>query len=223
VTEPFVPPPDPRPLDPPWPQAVWPPAPGTVLRGRTVELTLSDPSRDADGLFVALDHDQVWAHVAGRPADVEAMAALIRTKLADPAWWPWTVRLVRPLGGFDACDVVGTSSYLEIDAGAARGEIGSTTYAPTVWATEVNPECKLLLLAYVFEQCRFGRVQLKTDIRNERSQRAIARLGAQHEGVLRRYQRRSDGSIRDSVLFSITAEEWPAVRAGLVARLGPTP
>jgi RimJ/RimL family protein N-acetyltransferase len=62
-------------------------------------------------------------------------------------------------------------------------------------------------------------VQLKTDIRNHRSQRAIARLGAAYEGVLRRYQRRADGSVRDTVLFSITAEEWPRVRAGLLARL----
>ena len=57
-----------------------------------------------------------------------------------------------------------------------------------------------------------GRVQLKTDIRNVRSQQAIARLGARYEGILRRYQRRADGSIRDTVLFSVTAEEWPAVR-----------
>ena len=64
-----------------------------------------------------------------------------------------------------------------------------------------------------------GRVQLKTDVRNVRSQRAIARLGAQYEGVLRRYQRRSDGSIRDTVLFSVTAEDWPEVKQRLEQRL----
>ncbi len=64
-----------------------------------------------------------------------------------------------------------------------------------------------------------SRVQLKTDIRNERSQQAIARLGARYEGVLRRYQRRADASIRDTVLFSITTEEWPDVKARLTARL----
>ena len=82
----------------------------------------------------------------------------------------------------------------------------------------VNPECKLLLMEWAFEN-GFGRVQLKTDIRNARSQQAIARLGATFEGVLRRYQRRQDGSVRDTVLFSVTAEQWPAVRAGLAARL----
>jgi len=83
----------------------------------------------------------------------------------------------------------------------------------------VNPECKLLLLTYAFDELHMGRVQLKTDIRNHRSQQAIARLGATYEGVLRRYQRRADGSVRDTVMFSITAEEWPGVRQRLVDRV----
>ncbi|HEU4581308.1 MAG TPA: GNAT family protein, partial [Polyangiaceae bacterium] len=72
---------------------------------------------------------------------------------------------------------------------------------------------------FAFERLGAGRVQLKTDVRNQRSQRAIARLGARYEGTLRRYQRRDDGTVRDTVLFSILAEEWPQVRAGLLARL----
>ena len=218
MSPPFSPPPDARPDDTAWPEAVWPPAAGTVLRGRTVALSVSGPE-DAGELFAALDDDSVWAHVAGRPADVEAMADLVRWKLAEPTWCPWTVRLRRPIGSHAAGAIVGTTSFLEVSAPDARGEIGSTTYAPAVWGTEVNPECKLLLLAYAFEHCRFGRVQLKTDARNHRSQRAIARLGATYEGVLRRYQRRSDGTVRDTVLYSITAEEWPAVRIGLAQRL----
>jgi RimJ/RimL family protein N-acetyltransferase len=111
------------------------------------------------------------------------------------------------------------SSYLEVSPADARLEIGFTAFTPDVWGTAVNPECKLLLLGHAFEDLRCGRVQLKTDIRNVRSQRAIDRLGARHEGVLRRYQRRADGTVRDTVLFSIVAEEWPAVRDGLRARL----
>jgi RimJ/RimL family protein N-acetyltransferase len=83
----------------------------------------------------------------------------------------------------------------------------------------VNPETKLLLLTYAFETLGMGRVQLKTDIRNHRSQQAIARLGAEFEGVLRRYQRRGDGTVRDTVMFSITAQDWPRVKAGLIGRL----
>ena len=81
----------------------------------------------------------------------------------------------------------------------------------------MNPACKLLLMEWAFDH-GFGRVQLKTDIRNARSQQAIARLGAQYEGVLRRYQRRQDDSVRDTVVFSVTAEDWPLVRDGLLAR-----
>ncbi len=114
---------------------------------------------------------------------------------------------------------MGTSSYLGVSVADARLEIGSTAYSPPVWASVVNPEVKLLLFEHAFEVLRVGRVQLKTDVRNVRSQQAIARLGARYEGTLRRYQRRADGSVRDTVMFSVTAEEWPAVRDGLLARL----
>jgi RimJ/RimL family protein N-acetyltransferase len=88
-----------------------------------------------------------------------------------------------------------------------------------VWGTVVNPQTKLLLLGHAFDDLGAGRVQLKTDIRNVRSQQAIARLGATYEGVLRRYQRRADGTVRDTVLFSVIAEQWPSVRERLQARL----
>jgi RimJ/RimL family protein N-acetyltransferase len=166
---------------------------------------------DADELFAALDSDEVWAHVRGRPATPLELAA---TLAAAPAAgrWPWVVR--------QDGSVVGTTSYLEVVPLDARLEIGYTLYARSAWGTVVNPECKLLLMQWAFEQGRFGRVQLKTDIRNARSQSAIARLGASYEGVVRRYQRRQDGSIRDTVLFSVTAEEWPTVKAGLLERVG---
>ena len=83
----------------------------------------------------------------------------------------------------------------------------------------VNPEAKLLLLSHAFDVLGAGRVQLKTDVRNHRSQQAIARLGARYEATLRRYQRREDGTVHDTVLFSILAEEWPAVRDGLLERI----
>jgi RimJ/RimL family protein N-acetyltransferase len=122
--------------------------------------------------------------------------------------------------GRPARTVIGTSSYLEVAPVDARLEIGATAYTPDAWATRVNPEAKLLLLQYAFEVLAVGRVQLKTDIRNERSAQAIARLGATFEGTLRRYQRRADDSIRDTLLFSITAEDWPRIRGRLKDRLG---
>jgi RimJ/RimL family protein N-acetyltransferase len=175
------------------------------------EITLSQfVPADAEELFHALDHDACWDHVAGRPTDPKEYAA---TLAAAPGAgrWPWVVR--------QAGLVVGTTSYLDVSLPDARLEIGSTAYSPSVWATDINPTCKLLLMEWAFDH-GFGRVQLKTDIRNRRSQAAIAKLGAAYEGVLRRYQRRSDGTVRDTVMYSVTAEEWPGVRERLRARLG---
>lgn len=210
---------DPRPQDRAWEPLAWPPGPDIVLVGGTVELRLTDPEADAAELFAALDHDSVWAHVAGRPASAADFAANLASTMHANGRVPWTVRLVTPIGDLPAGAVVGTTSYLEVGVAECRLEIGWTTYTPGAWATRVNPECKLLLMQYAFDVAGAGRVQLKTDIRNSRSQRAIARLGARFEGVLRRYQRRADGSIRDSVVFSVTVEDWPDVRAGLKSRL----
>jgi RimJ/RimL family protein N-acetyltransferase len=111
------------------------------------------------------------------------------------------------------------SCYLDVAVSDARLEIGATIYRPSVWGTAVNPDTKLLLLGYAFDELHVGRVQLKTDVRNTRSQRAISYMGARHEGTLGRYQRRADGTVRDSVLFSVLAEDWPRVRQGLARRV----
>lgn len=213
----FAPVADARPADRPWGALVWPP-PASPLGGRFVELRPVDPDADVDALFAALDHDAVWQHVAGRPSSAAEYGLTLRGQL-DAGRLPWVVRLVRPMSGLPAGSVVGTSSYLEASVPDARLEIGSTAYTPTVWGSVVNPEVKLLLLRLAFDTLGAGRVQLKTDVRNVHSQRAIARLGARYEGTLRRYQRRSDGTVRDTVLFSVVAEEWPRVRAGLAERV----
>ena len=197
---------DSRPDDVVWPQAEWPPP--HELVGDHVTLSQFVPA-DAPELYAALDHDACWDHVAGRPTSPEEYAATL-AQAPQSGRWPWVVRR--------ASEVVGTTSYLEVSLPDARLEIGSTAYSPSVWATEVNPECKLLLMSWAFDH-GFGRVQLKTDIRNRRSQAAIAKLGAAYEGVLRRYQRRQDGTVRDTVMFSVTAEEWPGARERLRARL----
>jgi RimJ/RimL family protein N-acetyltransferase len=214
----FTPRVDTRPVDVAWPRMPWPPTPDLRLRGRFVELSQADAERDAAELFAALDHDAVWEHLAGRPTDAAGYANLLNDGYAAGRL-PWIVRLAADTAGLAAGAVVGTSSYLDISASDARLEIGFTAYTPAVWAGVVNPETKLLLLGYAFDVLGAGRIQLKTDVRNARSQQAIARLGAQYEGVLRRYQRRSDDTMRDSVMFSILAEEWPAVRDALTARL----
>ncbi|MGW6377785.1 GNAT family N-acetyltransferase [Rhodococcus sp. NPDC055112] len=217
----FQPVEDPRPSDHPWPAMTWPVPAGTELVGTSVRLTPLDPATDATELFRALDHDRVWAHVPWRPSDPEQFAEFLRERGTQPEWQLWAVRTVGPCGELPAGAIVGTSAYLDVVVRDARLEIGMTLYTPEAWASAVNPETKALLLRYAFEQLGVGRVQLKTDVRNIRSQQAIARLGATYEGTLRRSFRREDGTVRDSVLFSIIAEDWPAVRDRLTARLDP--
>ena len=114
---------------------------------------------------------------------------------------------------------VGSTRFLEIAPEHGRLEIGWTWIAPSHQRTATNTEAKLLQLTYAFDELGATRVAFKTDERNERSQAAIARLGAVREGVLRHQFRMPDGYMRSSVYFSILADEWPAVKAALVRRL----
>ena len=189
----------------------WPIAPSTTLSWREIELRLATPG-DALELFEALDHDDCWSHVRGRPESEDDVVQVVidATRMGR---WMWVVR--------KSGSVVGTTSYLDVVPADERLEIGFTVYRRDAWATDVNPACKLLLMGWAFDH-GFGRVQLKTDIRNERSQAAIARLGAVREGVLRRYQRRQDGTMRDTVMYSVIREEWPTVQEQLITRLSAT-
>jgi N-acetyltransferase len=220
----FVPIEDARPHDDVWPAMSWPPA-DTVMHGRWVEVSQLDVRRDGTELFAALADDRVWEHLPWRPATVEQFSELAESRIG-PTTWTWVVRLrtsaALPGAHADLAPgtVLGMSSYLDVSVHDARLEIGATAYRPEVWGSAVNPDTKLLLLGYAFEQLGAGRVQLKTDVRNVRSQLAIARLGARYDGTLGRYQRRADGTVRDTVLFSVLAEDWPRIRDGLQARLG---
>ena len=154
----------------------------------------------------------------------------------------WSIMLVNPVGaGFEeywsaSCGalpterlpyairrlsdgrVVGTSTYFMTSAKHGGVEIGATFLRPDVRASPVNPEAKILMLGHAFD-CGAVRVQFKVDLRNERSQAAVAKLGAVKEGVLRRDTRTWTGHIRDTVVFSILDSEWPAVRLRLQQRL----
>ena len=114
---------------------------------------------------------------------------------------------------------IGSTCYLDVPLFKESVEIGATYYGRAHWGTGVNTECKLLLFTCAFEDLGFDRVQLKTDSNNERSQNAIARLGCTREGTLRHQQRRRDGSWRDTVYYSLLAQEWPEAKARMVERL----
>ena len=110
------------------------------------------------------------------------------------------------------------TSYHDIDPQRRALAIGHTAVDRPWWRTGVNTEAKLMLLEQAFDVLGAERVFWYTDVRNERSQRAIARLGASRDGVIRRHRKRPDGTWRDSVLFAMTADEWPAAAERLRAR-----
>ncbi len=134
----------------------------------------------------------------------------------------YAIRLARDSELGPAGTLVGTSSLIEADQRNESIHLGSTLYGSRWWGTPVNAEAKLLLLSHCFDDCGYGRVKIQTDRLNTRSQAAIAKLGAQREGVLRRDRKREDGTFRDTVVFSVLADEWPGVRAGLRERVGDT-
>jgi N-acetyltransferase len=148
-----------------------------------------------------------------RDASLEAFQDWVREALTRPAALLYSIFL------HESGEAVGMTGYLEIRPAHRGLEIGRTWFGKSFQGTRVNPESKYLLLAHAFEQLGAARVQLKTDLNNLHSQRAIEKLGAQREGVLRRYQMRSNGTLRDTVIYSILADEWPQVKAKLQARL----
>jgi RimJ/RimL family protein N-acetyltransferase len=115
--------------------------------------------------------------------------------------------------------VVGTTRFYEIDPNDRRLAIGYTWLSVSAQRTAVNTEAKLLLLTHAFEFWKFNRVEFITDVLNQQSRRAILRLGAKEEGILRSHMVMPNGRVRDSVCFSIIADEWPEVKADLTTRL----
>lgn len=167
----------------------------------------------AEGVLAAADHDDVFAWLSfGRPRDLTEARALVDDYVDDPARAAWAQVDLR------TGQVAGLTTYYDIDPGRRTVAIGYTWLGSAHWRTGLNTEAKLLLLTRAFDELGCVRVVWHTDVRNQRSQDAIARLGAQREGVLRKHRVRRDGSWRDTVIFSMTDDEWPAARAALTAR-----
>ncbi|MGF9879943.1 GNAT family protein [Bacillus albus] len=116
-------------------------------------------------------------------------------------------------------EIVGSTRLYSISNDNKTVEFGQTWYHPSVHRTSINTECKYMLLQYAFEELHMLRVQIKTDLRNEKAQRAIERLGAVKEGVLRNERQLPNGYVRDAVVYSIIASEWPVVKEKLLQKL----
>ena len=195
----------------PWPDPV-------TLRGEHARLEPLSHDHLA-GLVEAVSDGELfklWYTAVPRP---ENMAKEIDRRLGlqkAGSMLPFTV--------FDAAgQIAGMSTFMNIDAANRRVEIGSTWYAKRVQRTPLNTQCKLLLLGHAFEAINCIAVEFRTHFFNHQSRRAIERLGAKQDGILRSHQIAPNGTLRDTVVFSIIAAEWPTVKAHLNFQLNDKP
>lgn len=187
----------------PWPDPV-------TLAGPHATLRPLAPAHH-DGLCDATRDGELWRLWYTAVPSPEGMAREIERRLglqAAGSMLPFTV--------FDAAGhIAGMTTYMNIDAAHRRVEIGSTWYARSTQRSALNTQCKRLLLAHAFETLGCIAVEFRTHRLNTQSRRAIERLGAQLDGILRAHQVSPNGTLRDTAVYSITAAEWPTVKAHL--------
>jgi RimJ/RimL family protein N-acetyltransferase len=191
------------------------PRPAT-LEGHGVRLEPLSPDH-RDGLVAAATDGELWNLWFTSVPDAAGMAGYIDAALKgqqEGHMLPWAVR------DLATKTIVGSTRYHDMVAAIDRVEIGYTWYAQRCQRTHINTACKLLLFSHAFETLGCAVVGLRTDNFNFKSQRAIEALGAKKDGVLRHHQARKDGTVRDSVLYTVLKHEWPDVKRHLELRLG---
>ena len=190
------------------------PHPGP-LRGHIVTLEPLSMGHH-DGLVEAARDGEMWRLWYTSVPTPDGMADEIRRRLElqdRGTMIPFTARRA------DTGAVIGMTTYMNIDAATPRVEIGSTWNAASAHGTGTNPDSKLLLLSHAFDAWKCPAVEFRTDFLNHQSRAAIARLGAKQDGILRSHVRQPAGYVRDTVVFSIIASEWPGIRIGLERRV----
>lgn len=189
-----------------------------TLRGTHARLEpLSQAHRE--GLVEAVQDGELWKLWYTFVPQPDHMAKEIDRRLGLQ-----TAGSMLPFTVFDADDrIAGMTTYMNVDAANRRVEIGSTCYAGRVQRTPLNTQCKLLLLAHAFEQLDCIAVEFRTHFFNHQSRRAIERLGAKQDGILRSHQIAPNGTLRDTVVYSIIASEWPTVKTHLTYQLNDKP
>ncbi len=180
-----------------------------ILKGKHVRLEPLSQAHRA-GLIEAVKDGDLWRLWYTSIPAADDMAKEIDRRLARQ-----TAGSMVPFTVFDAAGVVGMTTYMNIDAPNRHVEIGSTWYAKRVQRTAVNTECKLLLLTHAFERLDCIAVEFRTHFFNHQSRRGIERLGAKMDGILRNHQIGYNGTMRDTVVYSIIAADWPTVKEHL--------
>jgi RimJ/RimL family protein N-acetyltransferase len=186
-----------------------------TLEGKYIRLEPLSMSHHAQLCEVGLD-PAIWTWIYPPALTTDAMRTFIESGLkAHAAGTALPFATIEKSSG----KAVGSTRFGNVDMDNRRVEIGWTWIAPKWQRTAVNTEAKYLMLRYAFEGLKCMRVELKTDALNERSRAAILRLGAKQEGIFRKHMLAANGRIRDTVYFSITDDEWPAVAAGLLSKM----
>ncbi|WP_240954430.1 GNAT family N-acetyltransferase [Solimonas marina] len=186
-------------------------APVSALSGRHVRL---EPLTEAhfEGLVVAGSDPAIWAWYPDSAATPDSMRRFVDIALASAA-----SGAAQPFAQVDAKTgvIVGSTRLAAFDMRHRRAEIGWTWLAPSAQRTPINTESKYLLLRHAFETLALMRVEFKTDCLNEKSRRALTRIGATEEGIFRRHMITETGRVRDSAYFSVVDAEWPVVKQHL--------
>lgn len=186
-----------------------------TLEGHGVRLEPLETTHAAALQLAATDGRlwDLWFTAVPEPGDVERYVTTALDGQRAGHMWPWVVRELT------SGSIIGSTRYHDIVPAIDRVEIGYTWYAKSWQRTHVNTACKLLLFQHAFETVGCAVVGLRTDNFNFASQRAIERLGAKKDGVIRHHQARRDGTVRDSVMYSVLRSEWPDVKRHLLLRL----
>ncbi|MGW9046967.1 GNAT family N-acetyltransferase [Streptomyces lydicus] len=183
------------------------------LLGRVVRLIPLSVDH-AESLFPSASDPEVWQWMPRpRPGSVEEMQAMISQMLTDRARRCFAVQRLTDEA------VIGSTSLYELDLTEGRAEIGATWFDRSCWGGPYNAESKVLLFGYAFDNLGLARIALCTDNLNVRSQQALTRLGLFYEGTLRSHMMRQDGTRRDSLYYSVLADEWPSLREKLLTRV----
>jgi len=197
----------------PWPAHVQLTAPEAALLPLSPDHAEDLAQAVADGALYRL-----WYTAIPRPESIAAEIARRRALAAAGRMTPFAI--LAPLPGEDRPRAVGMTTYLNPDPVNRRVEIGATWLRAALQRGPVNAACKLMLLTHAFETIDCIAVELRTHVMTRQSRAAIERLGARLDGILRAHMILPNGTLRDTAVYSITAADWPAVRAGLRARLG---
>ena len=187
---------------------------GKILKGTWIQPEPINEHHKSD-LFIAAQNEEIWASTAAKAFGEKFYPWFDKALLGlhEKRELPFIVRRLSDE------KIIGSTRYYDIRREHQRLTVGYTWYVPEVWGSYVNPESKLLLFQFAFEELNVNRVEFATDARNVHSRAAIKKLGAKEEGVLRQHMVLTDGFIRDTVMFSIVKSEWPEIKAALQTRL----